>query len=214
MMRQAAIPGRRAFGAVLPEPTFPAPELIAIGASTGGPDAIREVLRGLPATCPPIVIAQHMQGSFITRFAASLSRVTALDVREAVGGEALQAGHAYLAPGHANLGVRAAPSGWMLELTAHASGSLYTPSVDVLFHSAAHACGARALGVLLTGMGKDGAAGLLAMHQAGAWTIAQDQASSVVWGMPREAVAIEAADVVLPLQEMSSHLCARLGLAR
>lgn len=208
------ISGRYVFDAVPSRPTFPAPRLIAIGASTGGPDAIREVLRGLPATCPPIVIAQHMQSSFIARFAAGLSQATALDVREAAGGEVLQAGHAYLAPGHANLGVSVTPSGVMLHLVTESPGSLYMPSVDVLFHSVAQTLGARALGVLLTGMGKDGAGGLLAMRRAGAWTIAQDQASSVVWGMPREAVAIDAADVVLPLQEMSPYLCARLGLTR
>jgi two-component system chemotaxis response regulator CheB len=160
------------------------------------------------------VIAQHMQSSFIARFAASLSQATALEVREAAGGEVLQAGYAYLAPGHANLGGNVTPSGVMLDLIAHSAGSLYTPSVDVLFHSVAQTLGAQTVGVLLTGMGKDGAAGLLAMRRAGAWTIAQAQSSSVVWGMPREAVALEAADVVLPLPGIASHLCERLSLRR
>jgi two-component system chemotaxis response regulator CheB len=197
--------------AVPPRPTFFMTHLIAIGASTGGPDAVREVLRGLPANCPPVVVAQHMQESFIARFAANLTRQTALQVQEARGGERAQPGHAYLAPGHANLRVNSLGEGFVLELTPHGD-SLYTPSVDVLFHSVAQAAGKRALGVLLTGMGRDGAAGLLAMRRAGAWTIAQDQASSVVWGMPRAAAELGAAEVVAPLTLIGQRLRERLGL--
>lgn len=185
--------------------------LIAIGASTGGPDAVREVLRGLPANCPPVVVAQHMQENFIARFAESLSRQTVLRVVEARGGERALPGHVYLAPGHANLRINPLGDDFVLELTPHGD-SLYTPSVDVLFHSVAQAAGKRALGVLLTGMGKDGAAGLLAMRRAGAWTIAQDQASSVVWGMPRAAAELGAAEVVAPLRAIGQHVCERLGL--
>lgn len=202
-----------AHDAVSPAPTFFPAKLIAIGASTGGPDAVREVLRGLPKESPPIVVAQHMQSNFIARFAASLSRQTSLDVIEARGGEHVQSGCVYLAPGHANLRVKAAGMGFVLELVPQSANSLYVPSVDVLFHSVAEAAGKRALGVLLTGMGKDGAAGLLAMHQGGAWTVAQDQASSVVWGMPREAAALGAADAVMPLCGISQCLRERLGLA-
>lgn len=189
----------------------PRAELIAIGASTGGPDAIREVLRGLPKECPPVVIAQHMQGSFIEGFAARLSQQTRLAVVKAQGGERMQSGFAYIAPGHGHLCVKRLEQGFALEVSAHAAGSRYMPSVDVLFHSVAESAGAGALGVLLTGMGKDGAAGLLAMHRAGAWTIAQDQASCVVWGMPREAAMLGAAEEVAPLGEISQRLLARLG---
>ena len=179
---------------------------IFIGASTGGTEAIKEVLQGLPASMPPILIVQHMPEMFTGSFARRLDSVCALRVKEAEDGELLTAGTAYLAPGHSHLSVRRNGGGLVCSLSRAEPVNRHRPSVDVLFRSAAEQVGASAIGVLLTGMGKDGAQGLLQMRRSGAWTIAQDQASCVVYGMPREAAMIGAAREVASLVEIGSRI--------
>jgi two-component system chemotaxis response regulator CheB len=180
--------------------------LIAIGASTGGTDALRVVLANVPSDAPPIVIVQHMTERFIPAFAQRLAHACQADVREATHGETLVPGKVRLAPGNRHVKVGRTSRGLHLELVDSAPVSGHRPSVDVLFASIADAVGARARGVLLTGMGADGAEGLLAMKRAGASTIAQDRASSVVFGMPGSAIARGAADDVLPLQRIGDAL--------
>jgi two-component system chemotaxis response regulator CheB len=184
--------------------------VIAIGASTGGTEAIKEVLCALPEDMPPVVIVQHMPASFTPSFARRLDGLSALTVIEAQGGERLQAGMAYLAPGHSHMRVRKSGGGHVLELSREEPVNRHRPAVDVLFQSVAGQVGPDALGVILTGMGQDGAQGLLAMHRAGAWTIGQDQASCVVYGMPREAAEIGALDEVANLGEIAGRIMARL----
>lgn len=184
--------------------------LIAIGASTGGTEAIREVLARLPADCPPIVMVQHMPEMFTGSFAKRLDGLCAMRVKEAEDGEKLAPGTAYLAPGHSHLALRRSGVGLVCVLSQAEPVNRHRPAVDVLFQSVAELAGGQAVGVLLTGMGKDGAQGLLAMRRAGAWTIAQDQESCVVYGMPREAVAIGAAAESAPLKEVAQRVWARL----
>lgn len=187
--------------------------LVAIGASTGGTEAIRAILTRLPENAPPVVVAQHMPAGFTAAFAASLQAECRIHVREAVHGEPVRSGTALVAPGDRHLRVVRDGAGLCVQLGADAPVSRHRPSVDALFHSVADAAGARAVGVLLTGMGDDGAAGLLAMRRAGAATIAQDEASSVVWGMPRAAVELGAAARVLPLAQIPQALLAGVGVA-
>src|SRR5690606_29659222 len=161
--------------------------LIAIGASTGGTEALRAVLCSLPREVPGIVMVQHMPDTFTGSFAKRLDSLSQLTVVEARGGERILPGHAYLAPGHSHLRVKRTPAGLVAELAASAPVNRHRPSVDVLFDSVAEQVGANASGIMLTGMGKDGAQGMLAMKRAGAWNIGQDKDSCVVYGMPREA---------------------------
>ncbi|WP_068636776.1 chemotaxis protein CheB [Thauera butanivorans] len=184
--------------------------LIAIGASTGGTEAIREVLAGLPAGLPGIVIAQHMPERFTRSFAERLDRTCALVVKEAVHGERILPGHAYVAPGHSHLAVIRSGGHYLAEVSGSAPVNRHRPSVDVLFQAVARVAGRNAVGVLLTGMGKDGAAGLLEMRRAGAFTIAQDEASCVVYGMPREAAEIGAACEVLDLRAIPARIVGEL----
>jgi two-component system chemotaxis response regulator CheB len=189
--------------------------IIFIGASTGGTEAIREVLVRLPADVPPILIVQHMPEMFTGSFARRLDSLSAMNVREAIHGEPVLPGVAYLAPGHSHLSIKhMAAGGYQCELARSEPVNRHRPSVDVLFHSAAEQVGRSAIGVLLTGMGKDGAAGLLRMMRAGAWTIGQDQASCVVYGMPREAALLGATREVVPLTEVAAHVMLRLGGSR
>ena len=185
-------------------------KLIAIGASTGGTEAIKEVITRLPAAVPGIVIVQHMPESFTPSFAKRLDSLGAVRVIEAQGGERIQPGHAYLAPGHSHLLVRRSGGGWVTELSRADPVNRHRPAVDVLFHAVAKEAGKNALGVILTGMGKDGAQGMLAMRQAGAWNIGQDQESCVVYGMPREAAQVGAVDEVVSLNDVAARLLARL----
>lgn len=184
--------------------------LIAIGASTGGTEAIKEVLTGLPDRVPGIVIVQHMPEAFTASFAQRLDKLCALRVKEAEHDETVVPGTAYLAPGHSHLQVHDSGGGYVLALSRGEPVNRHRPSVDVLFHAVAASAGCQAIGVLLTGMGKDGARGLLALRRAGAHTIAQDQQSSVVYGMPREAVALDAVDEVAPLSHIGRLILARL----
>mgnify|MGYP000859452378 CR=1 FL=1 len=184
--------------------------LVLIGASTGGTEAIKEVLCSLPEQMPGILLVQHMPEMFTASFAKRLDGLCRLRVKEATHGEKVVAGTAYLAPGHSHLSVRRVPGGYQCELAQSEPVNRHRPAVDVLFHSAATQVGANGVGVILTGMGKDGAQGMLAMHQAGAWTIGQDQESCVVYGMPREAAVVGALDEVAPLKEIGQRVLARL----
>jgi two-component system chemotaxis response regulator CheB len=187
-----------------------ATHLIAIGASTGGTVAIGRVLAALPASMPPIVIAQHIPPGFSTTFAQRLNKVCALEVREAEGGETLSNGLALVAPGNRHLEIERIPGGgWRARLHDGPKVCYQRPSVDVLFRSVAREARAHATGVLLTGMGADGAEGLLEMRRAGAATIAQNEETCVVFGMPREAIRLGAAAEVLPLDDIAGALARR-----
>ncbi|MGC4053392.1 MAG: chemotaxis response regulator protein-glutamate methylesterase [Paludibaculum sp.] len=177
--------------------------VIALGASTGGTQAIERVLTSLPAAMPPIVVTQHIPPVFSAAFAERLNRVCALEVREAKGGELLSPGTAWIAPGDRHLLLEKAGAGWRIRLDDGPKVCYQRPSVDVMFKSVSSSLGSAALGVLMTGMGSDGADGLLAMRRAGAETVAQDEASCVVFGMPREAIRVGAAAQVLSLDAIA-----------
>lgn len=177
--------------------------LIAIGASTGGPEAIREVLQGLPAEVPPIVIVQHMPPVFTRSFAERLDRLCAVRVKEAENGDVLDPGHAYIAPGDYHLQVTRKGLHYRAKVVQTEPVNRHRPSVDVLFDSVVQASGSSAIGVLLTGMGADGAHGLKKMRDVGAYTIAQDEETCVVFGMPREAIHLGGAEFVLPLPQIA-----------
>lgn len=196
---QPAAPVRSA--AAVPPP-IPADTIIAIGASTGGTEAIASILTHLPASTPGIVIAQHIPPEFSRAFANRLNEACEMEVREAKDGDAVRPGIALVAPGDYHLLLRRAGDRYYASVKTGPRVCYQRPSVDVLFQSVAEAAAARAIGVLLTGMGSDGAQGLLRMRQAGAHTLAQDEASCVVFGMPREAIALGAAERVLSLHAM------------
>ncbi|AYQ36852.1 chemotaxis-specific methylesterase [Burkholderia aenigmatica] len=186
-------------------------KLIIIGASTGGTEAIREVLTPLPPDAPAVLIAQHMPPGFTKSFAQRLNGLCRIAVKEAEHGERVLPGHAYIAPGHAHLLLARSGANYIAQLSDEPPVNRHRPSVDVLFRSAATHAGKNAIGVILTGMGRDGAAGLLEMKRAGAHTFAQDEASCIVFGMPREAIALGGADEIVPLAEMSRRVMARLA---
>jgi len=184
----------------------PTESLIAIGASTGGTEAIREVLTGLAADVPGIVITQHMPAGFTASFAARLDGLCALRVKEAAEGETILRGHAYIAPGGRHLRVDRRGNTFVARLEDTEPVNRHKPSVDVLFRSVAKAAGGKAVGLMLTGMGADGATAMREMRDRGAHNLVQDEASCVVFGMPREAIAAGAANEVLPLRKMSARL--------
>lgn len=192
-------------GGALPalrNPLTSSEKLIIIGASTGGTEAIREFLMQMPSDCPGILIAQHMPEGFTTSFARRLDSLCKISVREAAGDERVLPGHAYIAPGHSHLLLVRSGANYMTRIEQTDPVNRHRPSVDVLFRSAATAAGKNAVGVILTGMGKDGAAGMLEMKHAGAHNFAQDEASCVVFGMPREAIAMGGADEVGALTDL------------
>lgn len=189
-------------------PLISSEKLLIIGASTGGTEAIRTVLEPLPANSPGILIAQHMPGGFTRSFAERLNKLCNITVKEAEDGERILPGHAYIAPGDAHLKLARSGANYIASLDYGEPVNRHRPSVDVLFHSAATHAGRNAIGVILTGMGKDGAAGLLEMHRSGAHTLAQDEASCVVFGMPREAIALGGADEVVSLEQIAPRLMA------
>jgi two-component system, chemotaxis family, protein-glutamate methylesterase/glutaminase len=178
-------------------------KLLAIGASTGGTEALRELLVALPPDAPGAVVVQHMPEKFTRSFAERLDRLCRVRVREAADGDRLLPGHVLIAPGNFHLEVNRQGASYLVRVFQAPAVSGHRPSVDVMFTSCARAMGANAVGVILTGMGADGADGMLAMHQAGAHTIAQDEASCVVFGMPREAIARGGVDEVLPLPRIA-----------
>ncbi|GHA84441.1 protein-glutamate methylesterase/protein-glutamine glutaminase [Cognatilysobacter bugurensis] len=198
-----------------PAPAAPAPaaatyrnerRVIAIGASTGGTEAIRMVLETFPADAPPTVIVQHIPATFSGAFAQRLDRSTRLTVHEAQDGDALQIGHAYVAPGGRHLRIERHGRGWRCRIGDDLPVRLHRPSVDVMFDSLVESAKGMVSAALLTGMGDDGARGLCALRKIGAPTFAQDQASSVVWGMPGAAVALGGAGEVLPLGRVGTAL--------
>jgi two-component system chemotaxis response regulator CheB len=180
--------------------------ILAIGASTGGTKALETVLTSLPANSPGIVIVQHMPEHFTRAFAARLNSVCAVEVREAENDDCVSTGTALIAPGNRHMLLRRSGARYYTEIKDGPLVSRHRPSVDVLFRSVARYAGRNAVGALLTGMGSDGAKGLLEMRQAGAATLAQDEASCVVFGMPREAIAMGAAEQIVPLSEIAAHL--------
>lgn len=183
-------------------------KLVVLGASTGGTEAIREVLQPLPANAPGILIAQHMPGGFTRSFAQRLDGLCRIRVKEGEHGERVLPGHAYIAPGDAHMTLGRSGTHYVVQLDDGPPVNRHRPSVDVLFESAAGLSRDNTIGVLLTGMGKDGARGLLALRNAGASTLAQDQQTSLVFGMPREAIALGAASEVVALGDVAERLLA------
>lgn len=182
--------------------------LIAIGASAGGTEALRVVLEGMPADAPAVVLTQHLPASFSTAFAERLDRHSPMSVREASDGEAILPGHAYLPPGGKHLRVIRDGARWRARIDDGPAVNRHKPAVDVLFQSVAASAGANAVGAILTGMGDDGARGLLQMREAGAPTLVQDEATSVVWGMPGAAFKLGAAQETVPLERVAERLIA------
>jgi two-component system chemotaxis response regulator CheB len=179
-------------------------KIVAIGASTGGTEALLHVLEQMPENCPGIVAVQHMPEGFTAAYARRLNGICRIEVREAADGDKVVAGRAYIAPGNRHTLVRRIGSGYFLEVREGPLVSRHRPSVNVLFRSVAQAAGSSAVGILMTGMGDDGADGLLEMKQAEAFTVAQDEASCVVFGMPREAILRGAVNEVLSLSRIPS----------
>jgi two-component system, chemotaxis family, protein-glutamate methylesterase/glutaminase len=187
--------------------------IIALGASTGGTEAIREVLMGLPAACPGIVVVQHIPPVFSTAFANRLNDLCRIQVKEAVDGDRLTPGLALVAPGNFHMTLTKRGSEYRVSVKDGPRVCYQRPAVDVLFESVAASAGRDAVGALMTGMGADGAEGLLKMKRAGAKTIAQDEASCVVFGMPREAIRLGAVDHVVPLKRIASEILALCAVA-
>lgn len=181
-------------------------KVIAIGASTGGTEAIRALMREMPADMPGMVITQHIPAAFSGPFAERVNKESAMTVCEAVDGQQILPGHAYIAPGDQHLIVERSGARYICKLNDGPPVNRHKPSVDVLFRSVAQNIGPNAVGVILTGMGDDGARGLLEIKGMNAFTIAQDESSSVVWGMPGEAVKMGGAEEVLPLDKIGARL--------
>ena len=185
-------------------------KMICIGASTGGTEAIKEVLVQMPADSPGIVITQHMPPGFTTSFAARLNGLCQITVKEAVNGERILPGHAYIAPGGTQFHVARSGANYVAVVDDGPPVNRHKPSVEVLFKSAAAVVGRNAFGIMLTGMGNDGAAAMREMKDAGSYNYVQDEATCIVFGMPREAIAHGAADEVLPLGQIAPALITRL----
>lgn len=186
-------------------------KLIIIGASTGGTEAIKSFLMAMPPDCPGILITQHMPAGFTRSFANRLDGLCRIAVKEAEGGERVLPGHAYIAPGDRHLLLARSGTNYMTELSDVPPVNRHKPSVDVLFDSVALHAGRNAIGVILTGMGKDGAAGMLRMREAGAYNFAQDEASCVVFGMPKEAIARGGVHEIGPLAELPARVLQHLA---
>ena len=183
--------------------------LICVGASTGGTEAIREFLVGMPPDCPGIVVVQHMPENFTKMFAERLNGLCQITVKEAEHNDPILPGHAYIAPGGKHLWVKRDEGQLLAKLSTEPPMNLHRPSVDFLFLSAAKFVGADAIGVIMTGMGRDGAKGMLEMKGKGGWNIAQDEATSVIFGMPREAIEAGAVHEVAPLGKLRERALAR-----
>jgi two-component system chemotaxis response regulator CheB len=185
--------------------------IIAVGSSTGGTEAIRELLTALPADSPAVVIAQHIPAAFSAPFARRMDSLCPLSVCEPLDGQHIMAGHVYIAPGGKHLLVERDGARYRCRLNDGPPVNRHCPSVDVLFRSVAQQVGPNAVGVILTGMGDDGARGLKEMHEAGAPTVAQDEASSVVWGMPGAAVKLGAVDEIVPMSQVAATVMRLMG---
>ncbi len=199
---------------VLPQirnPLTSSEKLIIIGASTGGTEAIKEFLIRMPSDCPGILITQHMPEGFTRSFAQRLNNLCKISVQESEGGERILPGHAYIAPGHSHLQLVRSGANYMTQIDQAPPVNRHRPSVDVLFRSAALCAGKNAVGVILTGMGKDGAQGMLEMKNAGAYNFAQDEASCIVFGMPREAIAVGATHETVALDAMAGRVLTYLA---
>jgi two-component system chemotaxis response regulator CheB len=199
--------------AVLPPPSGKAMArttemVVCVGASTGGTEALREMLEKLPANTPGIVIVQHMPEKFTAAFAKRLNSLCEMEIKEAADGDPVLRGHVLIAPGDKHMLLERQGARYHVSVRTGPLVSRHRPSVDVLFRSAARAAGANAMGVIMTGMGDDGARGMLEMHQAGAFTVSQDEASSVVFGMPKEAIAHGGVDKILPLDRIAAEILA------
>lgn len=181
-------------------------KIIAIGASTGGTDALREVISRLPANSPPVVIVQHMPQNFTKAFADRLNDICQVNVKEATDGEYLATGKVLIAPGNKHMEIRRSGINYYVTLLDGPMMFHQRPAVEILFNSVAKYAGKNAVGAILTGMGKDGAQGLLNMRQAGANTIAQDEKSCIVFGMPKEAIDLGAAQVIKPLNQVAQTI--------
>ncbi len=202
------IPERQTADAVLSSVAWrfsSAEKIVVIGASTGGTEALKEILVNLPADSPGVLIAQHMPENFTKSFAKRMDTLCKIAVKEAEENERVLPGHAYIAPGNMHLLLKRNGARYGIELNQGSLVNRHRPSVDVLFRSVANVAGPNALGIILTGMGKDGAQGMLEMKQAGAHTIAQDEESCVVFGMPKEAIALGGVSEVLPLRGIAKR---------
>jgi len=186
--------------------------IVAIGASTGGTEALADILTALPADAPGVVIVQHMPEYFTAAFAKRLNDLCEIEVKEGVDGDRIIPGRAIIAPGNRHLSVQRRGRFYEIEVSDGPLVSRHRPSVDMLFRSVATAAGANAVGVILTGMGNDGASGMLEMKRAGAVTVAQDESSCIVFGMPKEAIAKGAVDFVLPLDQIATRIL-EMGVA-
>lgn len=186
-------------------------KVIAIGSSTGGTEALKVVLGGLPQNMPPILVVQHMPQSFLESFAMRLNQMCAMEVKLAQNGDFLHVGTVYVAQGGKHMVLRRSGANYFIEIGIGAKVSGHAPSVDVLFNSVSKIAGSNALGVILTGMGSDGARGMLHMHDAGARTIAQSEESCVVFGMPKEAIKLGAVDEIVPLSDIASAIVKTLS---
>lgn len=178
-------------------------KIICIGASTGGTRALNALLPCFPADCPPIAIVLHMPEGFTEDFARRLCRICKIQVREARDGDKMEKGLALIAPGNKHIILRRAEDCYYLQINSGELVCRQRPSADVLFRSAARFAGFNAIGIIMTGMGDDGARGLLEMHERGAWTIAQNEETCAVYGMPKQAVALGAVDKILPLDQIA-----------
>lgn len=195
----------------LSNPIVTTEKLIVVGASTGGTEAIKDFLITLPPDCPGVLIAQHMPETFTRSFANRLDSLCKISVKEADDGERVLPGHAYIAPGHSHLLLKRSGANYVIKLSQEPPVNRHRPSVDVLFRSAANHAGANAIGVILTGMGKDGALGMLEMRQKGAYNFAQNEDTCVVFGMPKEAIAVAAVNETVPLYDMGNKVMAHLA---
>jgi len=184
-------------------------QVVAIGASTGGTEALLAILRELPVDAPGIVIVQHMPEKFTAQFAARLDSLCAITVKQASTGDSVLRGQALIAPGNHHLLLKRSGARYYVEISSGPLVNRHRPSVDVLFSSTARYAGSNAVGVILTGMGDDGARGMLEMHKAGAHTVAQDEASCVVFGMPAEAIKRGGVDRILALDQIAPAVVTR-----
>lgn len=201
--------GRRAQASTLTQvigPRVGNEKIIAIGSSTGGTEALRQILVPMPATSPGIVITQHMPPGFTRSFAERLNKLCQISVKEAEDGDSVLPGNAYIAPGDFHMELVRSSTGYTIRLNQHPPMNRHRPSVDMMFNSIIKSAGKNAVGVILTGMGNDGAHGLLGMRQSGAWTLAQSEKTCVVFGMPREAIALDGACEVVDLENISQRM--------